>query len=189
METLEEKKVGFKKTKMGWIPNDWNLIPLGKLCDNKGKYGIGAPAIEFKENLPTYIRITDIDNNGNYSPEKKVSILDRDWKDFLLKKGDILFVRTGSTTGKSYLYNELDGKLVYAGFLIKFSPNTNKLSPSYLRHFTTSSIYKKWVSIMSVRSGQPGINSNEYSLLPIPIPEINIQKKNSFNFIRLGHFN
>lgn len=177
METIEEYKVGYKKTKLGWIPDDWKLTPLGKLCFKKGKYGIGASAVEYRNDLPTYLRITDIDDFGNYSPKNKVSLSETDWQNYLLKKGDILFVRTGSATGKTYLYKAKDGNLVYAGFLIKFTPNPEKLLPLYLSLFTSSSIYYKWVSVMSVRSGQPGINSEEYALLPIPLPRIPEQQK------------
>ena len=38
-------------------------------------------------------------------------------------------------------------------------------------------IYKKWVNITSARSGQPGINSNEYSSLSIPSPSPDEQQK------------
>ena len=177
MEVIEEHKTGYKKTKFGWIPEDWGLVPLGKLCKRKGKYGIGASAVEYNPELPTYLRITDIDNNGKFSPKKKASLLESDWKEYLLKEGDIVFVRTGSTTGKSYLYKSKDGELVFAGFLIRFTPDEKKLLPSYLSSISKSSYYEKWISIMSVRSGQPGINSSEFELLPILLPSVSEQQK------------
>ncbi|SOU88731.1 hypothetical protein TNO010_220170 [Tenacibaculum finnmarkense genomovar ulcerans] len=157
--------------------NSWNNIILGDCCKEKPSYGINAAAVEFNEELPRYIRITDIDDYGRFSPNKLTSVNEKGWEDFILKKDDILFVRTGSTTGKSYLYQEKDGELVYAGFLIKFSVDKTILLPYYLKLFTESSFYNQWVSVMSVRSGQPGINSKEYSLLPIHLPPLKEQEK------------
>ncbi|MUP45386.1 restriction endonuclease subunit S [Gramella sp. BOM4] len=157
--------------------SEWKHCSLGDLCVDNGKYGINASAVNFSPDLPAYIRITDIDENGNFSPLKRKSVKKEGWEDFLLEDGDILFVRTGSTTGKSYLYKSRDGKLVYAGFLIRFRPIKSKLLPEFLAHFTSTSYYKKWVSVMSVRSGQPGINSSEYAKLPILTPPIEEQIK------------
>ncbi|MCG8806769.1 restriction endonuclease subunit S [Tenacibaculum finnmarkense] len=157
--------------------NSWNNIILGDCCKEKPSYGINAAAVEFNEELPRYIRITDIDDYGRFSPNKLTSVNEKGWEDFILKKDDVLFVRTGSTTGKSYLYQEKDGELVYAGFLIKFSVDKTILLPYYLKLFTESSFYNQWVSVMSVRSGQPGINSKEYSLLPIHLPPLKEQQE------------
>ena len=78
---------------------------------------------------------------------------------------DILLVRTGASTGKSYLYRKSDGKLYYAGFLIR--ANITEHNPYFVFSQLHTHRYWRWVSIMSARSGQPGINSQEYSSFPI----------------------
>jgi len=92
--------------------------------------------------------------------------------DCFLEKGDLVFARTGASVGKTYLYNPNDGQLVFAGFLIRAKANPNKLNSQYLKHYTETSVYWNWVKIMSMRSGQPGINGNEYSQLLIPLPPL-----------------
>ena len=37
---------------------------LEDVSTGPGRYGIGAPAVNFRENLPTYLRITDIRDDG-----------------------------------------------------------------------------------------------------------------------------
>lgn len=165
------------KKRFPGFEGEWEEVKLEDVCDVKGKYGINAAAVQFSKDLPRYLRITDIDDNGNYSPEKEVSVSAKDWKDFVLEEGDIVFARTGNTTGKSYLYQERDGVLVYAGFLIKFKPISNKLNANYLKFFTQTRLYWNWVKTMSVRSGQPGINSKEYSKLKLELPSIEEQEK------------
>jgi type I restriction enzyme S subunit len=154
------------------IPSGWELKTLRECCLIKGEYGINAAAVEYSEELPTYIRITDIDDDGNYSAIKKASVSDESSGDYILSLGDILFARTGATVGKAYLYKETDGKLVFAGFLIRFRPNESVLLSDHLKYFTSTKTYWDWVKTVSMRSGQPGINAEEYGSLRIPIPPL-----------------
>ncbi len=159
------------------IPEGWSVKKLGDVCTNKGQYGANAAAVSYSQDLPLYIRITDIDDDGKYLVSNRASVNISDYKHYLLKKGDIVFARTGATTGKTYLYNEKDGELVFAGFLIKFSPDISLIEPYYLKLLTDIPIYKHWVTIMSVRSGQPGINAEEYAKYPLLLPPLPEQEK------------
>ena len=168
---------GYKHSTLGIIPEDWEVKRLGDLCENKGDYGLNAPATDYSDDLPTYLRITDIDDSGNFIHSTKKSVDNLSAKEYYLKDGDIVFARTGATVGKTYLYNVRDGQLVYAGFLIKFSPNPNKLIPYYLKAHTETKDYMNWVAITSQRSGQPGINAAEYCSLKLAIPPIEEQER------------
>ena len=110
-----------------------------------------------------YIRITDIDElTAEYKQDSLVSPDALLEDKYLVKDGDILFARTGASTGKTYIYAPQDGKLYYAGFLIRANVNFGT-NPKFVFYQTQTHRYKKWVSIMSMRSGQPGINSQEYA--------------------------
>ncbi len=165
------------KQRFAGFEGEWETVTLNECCTVKGKYGIGAASVPYNKELPRYLRITDIGDAGNYSPEKEVSVDDPNWKEYILEEGDIVFARTGNTTGKSYLYERKDGLLVYAGFLIKFRPNQEKLNPYFLKYFTNTATYWRWVEVMSVRSGQPGINSVEYGKLRLKLPKVKEQQK------------
>lgn len=168
---------GYKATALGIIPQEWEVMRLEDLCHNQGDYGINAPATDFSDKLPTYLRITDIDDDGKFIIANKASVNNPNSGSYHLKDGDIVFARTGATVGKTYLYNREDGDLVFAGFLIRFSPNTQKIVPYYLKAYTNTSAYWKWVKITSQRSGQPGINAIEYCSLQIPVPPLAEQRK------------
>lgn len=167
----------YKQTSIGLIPKDWEVKKLGDICLVKGDYGINAAATNFRPDLPVYLRITDINEDGLFSPSKKSSVNDISSSNFFLSKNDIVFVRTGATTGKTYLYNEKDGTLVFAGFLIRFKVDINQVNDYYLWSYTNSKPYWDWVKMVSMRSGQPGINSTEYASLQIPIPPLEEQEK------------
>ncbi len=137
-------------------------------------YGMNSAAKDF-DGINKYIRITDISEKSHKffpnplsSPEGE---LDNKYK---LQKGDLVFARTGASTGKSYLYDENDGNLYFAGFLIKF--HIDQAVPKFIFYNTLKEEYLNWVSVMSVRSGQPGINSKEYNKLPIYLPSLDEQR-------------
>ena len=123
-----------------------------------------------------YIRITDIDESSSTYDDKDVVSPDGMLSDnFLVKERDILLARTGASTGKTYLYRKSDGKLYYAGFLIRANVTTH--NPYFLFCQLHTHRYWRWVSIMSARSGQPGINSQEYSSFPVFTTSIQEENK------------
>ena len=123
-----------------------------------------------------YIRITDIDEASSTYTDKDIVSPDGILTDnYLVNNRDILLARTGASTGKSYLYKKTDGKLYYAGFLIRANVTTH--DPYFVFSQLHTHRYWRWVSIMSARSGQPGINSQEYSSFPIYITSIEEENK------------
>ena len=155
--------------------DEWEILTLGKICDTF-EYGMNVPAKEY-DGENRYIRITDIDDCSHlYSLLNEVSP-DGNLEDkYLVKEGDILFARTGASVGKSYIYRSSDGKLYFAGFLIRAHVRC-EYNPFFVFYQTLTSKYSKWVNIMSARSGQPGINSQEYASYQLSVPPMNEQKK------------
>ena len=123
-----------------------------------------------------YIRITDIDEaSSTYIDKDIVSPDGMLTENYLVNDRDILLARTGASTGKSYLYRKSDGKLYYAGFLIR--ANVTKHNPYFVFSQLHTHRYWSWVSIMSARSGQPGINSQEYSSFPVYVTSLREEEK------------
>lgn len=167
-----EVREGYKKTEVGVIPEEWDVRTLDYCLVEKPSYGINAAAVPYDSNLPTYIRITDISDEGRFIKENRVSVLCDDADKYQLKDTDIVFARTGASTGKSYLYNPKDGPLVFAGFLIRTRINVKHAAPRYIKACVETSSFWEWVKKTSTRSGQPGINGNEYASYVIPIPPL-----------------
>ena len=155
----------------------WEQRKLGELSDSF-EYGLNAAATEY-DGKNKYIRITDIDDESRRfvktdltSPEIDLS----NAENYKLKIGDILFARTGASVGKSYIYNESDGLVYYAGFLIR-----TRIKPEYNAEFvfqsTLTGQYNDYIRINSQRSGQPGVNAQEYAEFSFLIPELDEQYK------------
>lgn len=161
---------GTKPSELGEIPEDWDVKALSSMLNATPSYGINAAAVPLVGNLPVYIRITDISEDGYFKPSKRVGVNSPLSDLYKLQIGDLVLARTGASVGKSYLYRESDGELVFAGFLIRVSPNEKKLISEYLSHYLKTDKYWAWVTVNSMRSGQPGINGNEFGSLPLPVP-------------------
>ena len=110
----------------------WNEVSLGTLLLRAPDYGVNAAAVPFSKTLPTYIRITDINSDGWFAPCPRVSVNVEADEDRYLQDGDIVLARTGASVGKSYRYREEDGRLIFAGFLIRVRPHPKRLLSLFL---------------------------------------------------------
>jgi type I restriction enzyme S subunit len=149
---------------------DWTFQQLGNLLLSPPAYGINAPAAPYDTRHPAYIRITDITEGGRFDPASRASVTHPAAELYRLKPGDLVLARTGASTGKSYLYRASDGDLVFAGFLIRISPDPERLSPQYIKLQFETANYWNWVRMNSMRSGQPGINGRQYASMSVSLP-------------------
>ena len=150
---------------------------LEELTIGKGSYGIAAPAIPFNPSKHTYLRITDINDDGSLNKQGLMSVDDENASNYILKENDIVFARTGNSTGRSYFYDGADGELVYAGFLIKFSIDKKKVNPRILKYYTHSKPYFNWVRSFDTGGTRGNINAKTYGTMPITLPSREVQDK------------
>ena len=154
------------------------LEKLGALTSEAPQYGANESA---KEGNPKtdyrYIRITDITEDGQLNNDWKTA--EHVDKKYILQDGDLLFARSGATAGKVLYYKKELGKALYAGYLIRFKFDTNKVIPLYVYEVLSSHIYKNWVESTRGGSSQPNINAQQYASFRIPLPTLDsgIQQK------------
>ena len=170
----ENKKLNVPNLRFPEFEGEWEKCKFGDIATGFD-YGMNAAAKNY-DGVNKYIRITDIDEASSTYTDKDIVSPDGILTDnYLVNNRDILLARTGASTGKSYLYKKSDGKLYYAGFLIRANVTTH--DPYFVFSQLHTHRYWRWVSIMSARSGQPGINSQEYSSFPIYTTSIEEESK------------
>ncbi|MBQ20481.1 MAG: hypothetical protein CMD31_06955 [Flavobacteriales bacterium] len=163
------------KTKCGLLDSRIGTVKLKDCLAEKPTYGANASSKIHENSAPRYIRITDIDDEGNLIAEDKVTIDSNDYVNYLLAHDDFLFARTGNTVGKTLLFNEKMGESVFAGYLIRFKLNPNILRPKFLFYYTKSLKYESFKRKMIKVGAQPNINSEEYQSMILPEFSIQIQ--------------
>ena len=147
--------------------------------NNKGYYGIGASSCEFNEDYPSYLRITDISDDGSvlFPLETCVDVNKYpDWKKYLLKKNDLVFARTGNSTGRNYFCKDLDRPTVFAGFLIKFSIDQETINPRYVGYYCQSEHYWNQIRSLFTGSTRANVNAEQYAMLKVPFVDSSIQQ-------------
>ena len=155
----------------------WEQRRLGEFCSSF-QYGLNAPATQY-DGIHKYLRITDIDDDSHSFITKSITSPAVDCEasqEYLMHEGEIVFARTGASVGKTYLYKEIDGQVYFAGFLIRARIKSD-CSAEFIFQNTLTNSYNKFVSITSQRSGQPGINAQEYGDWKLSVPEIQEQIK------------
>lgn len=163
----------------------WERRTLGKVSDSI-EYGLNASAMEF-DGKNKYLRITDIDDNSHEFKTNDLTTPNADLslaEGYRLFVGDILFARTGASVGKTYIYKNKDGLVYFAGFLIRARINSGNCA-EFIYQSTLTKAYNSYILITSQRSGQPGINAQEYGDYNIKLPELAEQQKIAACFTQL----
>ena len=177
---MSEKK-NVPKLRFPEFTEPWEQRKLSEMCGTF-EYGLNAAAKEF-DGKNKYIRITDIDDASReflLSDLSSPDICLDGMSKYLLSSGDIVFARTGASVGKTYIYRENDGIVYFAGFLIRAKVNQDN-DAEFVFQSTLSPSYEKYIHITSQRSGQPGVNAQEYGEYDLFAPSKEEQQ-------RIGHF-
>ena len=152
------------------VPEGWTWCRLGNIS-GAIQYGLSNSS----ELKGTYrlLRITDI-QDGKVDWGTVPFTTTENPNTYILEKGDIVFARTGSTVGKSFLIKETPYPSVFASYLIRIRLLGN-LFVEYIYQFFNSSCYWTQITDKSVGVGQPNCNGTSLKKLFIPLPPINEQ--------------
>ena len=155
---------------------EWEKVRLKDVTESI-EYGLNASAKEF-DGENKYIRITDIDDVSRKFKEDSITSPDinvSECDNYLLCEKDILFARTGASVGKTYLYDIKDGKVYFAGFLIR-ARIKEKFDSKFIFQNTLTNRFTQYVKVISQRSGQPGVNGKEYGEYELFLPKYREQQ-------------
>ncbi len=156
---------------IGEIPEGWDVRKLKHLTSEPLQYGANATGVDYTTEFPRYIRITDIEKNGNLITQNMQSLSMPERGTYMLEHGDILFARSGATSGKSFLYDEIYGNACFAGYLIKFKPNKEICNSKFLYYYTNTKGYEDWTHQIFIQATIQNISAEKYNNLRLPIPE------------------
>ena len=176
LPTKDSKRAreGERPREPGRTSNKWTWTTLTNIVE-RTDYGITASA-DFAKTGPRLLRITDIqDGKVDWTKVPGCAISTTDAAENALLDGDIVFARTGATTGKSYLIRD-PPDAVCASYLIRLRPKSDVCS-EYLSLFFQSEYYWKQIH-GKVRGGaQPNFNASMLAVLDVPLPPLPTQRR------------
>jgi type I restriction enzyme, S subunit len=140
-------------------------VPLSELCENP-QYGFTASA-SLEPCGPKFVRITDL-AHGSINWESVPYCRCTNPEPYLLQTNDLLFARTGATTGKTHMITDTP-RAVFASYLIRVQPKETVL-PEYLYSFFQSDTY--WGQIVDEKKGSAQPNVNGQKLMGLRVPKV-----------------
>mgnify|MGYP003300662361 CR=1 FL=1 len=160
---------GYKKTKVGIFPCDWDVQPLKKLLEfknginaDKEKFGQGTKLISVRDILSDY-PIT------YKTLQSAVDVNEQQLEEFGVKYGDVLFQRSSENyedAGTSNVYLDPDNTAVFSGFVIR-GKKISEYNPVYLNALLRASYVRK--AIIRQAAGAQHINIGQESLAKVHI--------------------
>lgn len=192
MQRLLTKGIGhteFKKTEVGEIPVEWEVVPFESLYEEKirdfGSFST-TKLIEYVEEGVPYLRSENFrENKLNYETVNKITKK----VDELLNKSyvyidNILFTKIGNI-GAAYCYKgELGERCNSNATIAKIKLNREKVVNEYIVYFLISDICKKQYA-GDIVSTPPRINMGVISKFRVTVPPIEEQEKISQILISL----
>ena len=171
-QNLKNAKELFESYLQGVFENKgegWEIKTLGEV--SKINYGYTEKA-SFDEVGPKFLRITDIQENGvDWDTVPYCKCSDKDLPKYKLEKGDIVFARTGATTGKSYLIDNPPIS-VFASYLIRLRMNSiNEFIPEFISYFFQTKTYWDKINAGISGSAQGGFNATKLGELEFHFPK------------------
>ena len=121
---------------------------------------------------PKFLRITDIQNNNvDWESVPYCTCSSDDLKKYKLETGDIVFARTGATTGKSFLITN-PPNAVFASYLIRVKISSkSELLPELVYFFFQTKKYWDAINAGVAGAAQGGFNATKLSELNISFPK------------------
>lgn len=162
---LSSGDAAFKLSK-GWVE-----ACVGDFCEQP-QYGYTASA-KAEPVGPKMLRITDI-QDGKVDWDSVPFCDCHKPEQYLLQNDDIVFARTGATTGKSFLIRECP-EAVFASYLIRL--RVQKLvTVDYLYQYFQTPSY--WAQITDTKkgTGQPNVNGKKLANILVPIAPFEEQR-------------
>ncbi len=143
----------------------WTEAYIHDFCEHP-QYGYTASATNEPVG-PRFLRITDI-QNGQVDWDSVPFCQCPNPERYLLKENDLVFARTGATTGKSFLIQECP-EAIFASYLIRLRVK-RLVSADYLYHYFQTPSYWAQITDEKKGTGQPNVNGAKLANICVPIP-------------------
>lgn len=161
---------------LGQVPRHWKVRRLKFTATKPLQYGANEAAELDDPNLPRYIRITDVNEDGSLRDDTFRSLPLEVAKPYLLEDGDILLARSGATVGKSFQYLTSWGRAAYAGYLIRFRVDPSVLTARFAYYFLRSQCYWACINSSLIKATIENFSAEKYASINVPLPSVKEQE-------------
>lgn len=161
------------------VPEGWDVIQLGKIGSFKN--GVNKSKDDFGFGVP-FINLQDVFGHWEieHSDFDLVNVTEEELKNYNLKKGDILFIRSSvklSGVGLTSVIKEDILNTIYSGFIIRFRSKDKIFDIEYTKYCFHDEFFRQRLLQKSTVSANSNINQESLVTLDILLPPIKEQEK------------
>lgn len=173
IEQTENKK-GYKKTKLGWIPEDWDIKYLGDLCKKNISNGIFNNPNKVGKGYKL-INVIDLYSEPNIKTDD-LNLLDAtkaEVMNFSAQKGDIFFTRSSlKLEGIAHcnIFESDEENILFECHIMKVHPKKNEIIPKYLNNYCKINISRKYFMQKAKTTTMTTIDQQTLSKLLVVFP-------------------
>lgn len=178
----KEQRPGYQKTKLGWLPVEWEVSELANISTIQKGIAKGRKIKpDTKTTWVPYMRVANVqDGYLDLETVKDIEVPVHEVSKYLLRKGDILLTEGGDADklGRGTIWmNEIEN-CVHQNHIFAVRTDKKKLLPKILTEFTRSWQGRKYFMFSSKQSTNlASINSTQLKKLPVPLPPLPEQQK------------
>lgn len=179
MQQLLTKGMGhtkFKKTEIGEIPEEWEVVTIDEIKQDSLKNGIFVKNPKWESGF-RFLNVVDTYGDAVVQPHQleRIEVADEVAHPFMLKEGDIVFVRSSlklEGIAQACMIRVTDEPLIFDCHLIKLTPNRKRVNPRYLVEYCRSSIGKKQLISLSKTTTMTTIHQKNLAEFKFPLPPL-----------------
>lgn len=166
-----ELRLGYKRTEIGPIPDEWSLKALGEISDLE--VGLSKPRIIFGHGC-LVVTVQDLYKGSTVdtSALKRVVVTEEEIRKYRLFKNDILIGNASVKRDGIGYANRYDGALenvIFAKYAYR-ARNLRSMSPIFLHHVLRADFCRKWIVAISQTGTLTNLSKQAARSIPIPVP-------------------
>lgn len=169
-----EVKPGFKKTRVGWIPEDWGVVTIGDIAQIDQKALNNSTDLKYEFN---YISLSDIEAGKLTETLRKVEYSTAPSRARRIVRKNSVLLATVRPNLKSFAIIKTDKKDLIASTGFAVIDVNSKFDSYFLYHFLFSHQMEGQFHALVVGSNYPAINSSDVRRLKVPLPPLPEQQK------------
>jgi type I restriction enzyme S subunit len=172
----------FKETEVGLIPEDWDVVKLGKVAEIKYGYRTAIPKSSANNGIPI-VTMAEMTQDGSilWSKIRKIEIDMNIVNKHRLRSGEVLFNWRNSPdhVGKTAVFDSSENiPYICASFILRIMPNQHIVHNCFIHYFILFLKSKGYFAMKSRRAvGQTNFNATVLRNLTICCPPLPEQKK------------
>jgi type I restriction enzyme S subunit len=183
---MSEIKQGYKQTKLGIIPEDWEVVKFDELKDKTDRHSItGGPFgsdLKSEHYTSSGVRVIQLQNIGDgkyinkefvYTSEEKANQL----KNCLIYPNEIILAKMAEPVARACLIPSFEDKFLMCSDGIRLLVDKNKFSTKYVLEYINYDLFRKIAINRSTGSTRGRIGLTDLKTIPLALPPLKEQEK------------